>query len=213
VFEGIETIEDGVSEIAKIMKEQLSGKLKYDILFLWDSIGMTPSKAEWDAQQEDGGKTAMMVTARVLRAQFTRYLIPKINQTRKKTCPYTNTMLVVNHAYVAPPKPPATISSLEQYGGDSIYLGSSLVFRQGGVLSRSSKITAIKDGAKVAFAIKSALVVDKNHVTNVAASGNICCTDHGFILDDKDVIDAYKEQYRGGWDLEFDKYWNEVSKD
>lgn len=214
VFDGIQTIEDGVNELAKIFKEQASGKLKYDMLFLWDSIGMTPSKAEWDAQQEeDGGKTAMMITARVLRAQFTRYLIPKVNQTRKKECPYTNTMLVVNHAYVAPPKPPATISSLEPYGGDGIYLGSTLVFRQGGVLSRSSKITAIKDGAKVAFAIKSALVVDKNHVTNVAASGNICCTDHGFILDDKDVIDAYKEQYRGGWDLEFDKYWNEVSKD
>jgi len=210
VFEGVQTIEDGVSEIVNVLKKQEKGELNYDMLFLWDSIGMTPSKAEWDAQQEDdGGKTAMMITARVIRAQFTRFLGPKINATRKKECPFTNTLLVVNHAYVAPPKPPATISSLEPYGGDGLYLVSTLVFRQGGVLSRSSKITATKDKTKVAFAIKSALVVDKNHITNVAASGNVCCTDHGFILESE--IDAYKEKYRGDWNLEFDKYWKEVS--
>lgn len=212
VFEGVQTIEDGVQEIIGILKKQESGELNYDIIFLWDSIGMTPSKAEWDAQkEEDGGKTAMMITARVIRAQFTRFLGPKINATRKKECPFTNTLLVVNHAYVSPPKPPATISGLEPYGGDGLYLVSTLVFRQGGVLSRSSKVTAIKDKAKVAFAIKSALVVDKNHITNVAANGTVCCTDHGFILESD--VDTYKQKYRDGWNLEYDKYWKEVSDD
>lgn len=212
VFDGVQTIEDGVHEIKEIMKQQEDGKLKYDIIFLWDSIGMTPTRAEWAAQEEDGGKTAMMVAAKVIRALFLRDLAPKINNTRKKEVPFTNTLLVVNHAYTAPPKPPATISSIEPYGGDGLYLAATLVFRQGGVLSRSSKIKATKDGAQVAFAIKSALVVDKNHITNVAASGNILCTDHGFLTDDKAIIDAYKEQYRGGWDLEFDRYWKEVSE-
>jgi hypothetical protein len=211
VFDGIQTIEDGVQEIKEVLKQQESGKLNFDIIFLWDSIGMTPTKAEWEAQAEDGGKTAMMVAAKVIRALFLRDLAPKINNTRKKEVPFTNTLLVVNHAYTAPPKPPATISTIEPYGGDGLYLAATLVFRQGGVMSRSSKIKATKDGAQVAFAIKSALVVDKNHITNVAASGNIVCTDHGFLIDDKNAIDAYKEQYRGGWNLEFDKYWKEVS--
>jgi len=213
VFEGIQTIEDGVFEIAKVLKKQEKGELKYDILFLWDSIGMTPTKAEWVAQQdEDGdGTTAMMVAAKVIRAQFTRYLGPKINATRKKECPFTNSLLVVNHAYSAPPKPPSRIGTLEVYGGDGLYLCSSLVFRQGGVSGRSSKVKATKDKVDVAFAIKSALVVDKNHITNVLASGNIICTDHGFILEDE--IEAYKKKFRDGWNLEYDKYWKEISDD
>jgi hypothetical protein len=211
VFDGIQTIEEGVEEIIGLLRKQEKGELKYDLFIGWDSIGMTPSKAEWEAQQEDGGKTAMMVTAKVLRAQFTRLLGPKINATRKNDCPYTNTLLVVNHAYTSPPKPPATVSGLELYGGDGIYLASTLVFRQGGVMSRSSKITATKGGVKVAFAIKSALVVDKNHITNVAANGNIICTDHGFILESE--IEDYKKQNKDGWDLEYDKYWKSVSSD
>jgi hypothetical protein len=199
VFDGIQTIEDGVDRCVEIIRDQEKGNLPYDLFFLWDSIGMTPSKAEWNSQQEDGSKTGMMVTARVLREKFTRFLAPMINQSRKKEYPYTNSMLVVNHAYTAPPKPPSTISTIEPYGGDGIYLASSLVFRQGGIMSRSSKITA--------------LVVEKNHVTNVAAYGNVCCTDHGFILDTKDSIDEYKSSYRDGWDLEFDKYWEHVSLD
>jgi len=211
VFDSVQTIEDGVDEILKLMRQQEKGELNYDLLFCWDSIGMTPSKAEWASQQEDGGKTAMMVTAKVLRAQFTRLLAPKINATRKKECPYTNTMIVVNHAYTSPPKPPSTISGLELYGGDGIYLASTLVFRQGGIMSRSSKVTATKDGVKIAFAIKSALVVEKNHITNVAANGAIVCTDHGFILESE--IDEYKKKYKDGWDLEFDKYWKAVSSE
>jgi len=213
VFDDIDTIEDGVAEIKATLLKQASGELPFDLIFLWDSIGMTPTKAEHEAQKIDGGKTAMMVAAKLLRALFLRDLVPKINNTRKKRVPYTNTLLVVNHAYTAPPKPPSTISTLMPYGGDGIYLASTLVFRQGGVLSRSSKVKATKDKAQISFAIKSALVVDKNHITNVAAAGNILCTDHGFILDDKKVIDEYKATYRDGWELEFDKYWEHVSDD
>jgi len=209
VFEGIQTIEDGVHELAEILKKQEKGELNFDLLMLWDSIGMTPTKAEWEAQQEEDGSAAMMIAAKVIRAQFTRFLGPKINNTRKKECPYTNTLLVVNHAYTAPPKPPSRIGTLEPYGGDGLYLVSTLVFRQGGVAGRSSKVKAVKDKVDVSFAIKSALVVDKNHITNVLAGGNIICTDHGFILEEN--IDAYKKQYRDGWDLEFDRYWKEVS--
>ena len=213
VFDGVRTLEEGVSRIKSVLLDQKKGELKYDLLFLWDSIGMTPTEAEWKVQEEDGGKTAMMVAAKVIRAQFLRDLVPKINETRRKEVPYTNTLLVVNHAYAAPPSPPATIGSLKPYGGDGLYLACTLVFRQGGIMSRSSKVKATKDGDKVAFAIKSALVVDKNHITNVAATGNILCTDHGFILDDKATIDAYKKEYKNDWDLEYDGYWNAVTSE
>jgi len=212
IHSGVETIEEGCDYIVKYLKEQTEGKLPYDVIFLWDSIGGTPSKAEFAANEEGTGR-AMMETAKVLRAQITRFIAPKINATRKANYPYNATFLIVNHAYSTPPAPPSRVGSLKPYGGDGIYLASTLVFRMGGIMSRSSKVTAVSGGDKVSFAIKSALVVEKNHITNVAANGKILCTDHGFIMDDKATIDAYKKEYKAGWDLEFDAYWDHVSSD
>lgn len=156
----------------------------------------------------------MMVTAKVLRERITRYLARRINDTRNETYPYLASLIVINHAYEKPPSPPATIGTVVPYGGDGVYLASTLVFRQGGITSRSSKITAIKDGTEVAFALRSPLVVEKNHITNVSSTkGKILCTDEGFMLDDKDTIEAYKARTKDGWDLSFDKFWNQQGVD
>ena len=211
VYNGVETIEEGIEHIVKHLKDQESGELPCDIIFLWDSIGGTPSKAELEANETGVGR-AMMETAKILRAKITRYIGPKINATRKASFPYTSTFMIVNHAYTAPPQFPSKVGSIQPYGGDGIYLASTLVFRMGGVASRSSKVNAVYKGEKVSFAIKSALVVDKNHITNVAARGNILCTDHGFISDDKAIIDAYKKEHKADWDLEYDAYWDHVSE-
>ena len=210
VYNGVETIEEGIEHVVKHLKDQESGELPEDIIFLWDSIGGTPSEAEHKSNEEGSGR-AMMETAKVLRAKITRYVGPMVNKTRKAEFPYTSTLLIVNHAYTAPPQFPSKVGSIQPYGGDGIYLAATLVFRMGGVASRSSKVTAVYKGEKVSFAIKSALVVDKNHITNVAARGNILCTDHGFIVDDKATIDAYKKEHKGDWDLEYDDYWEHVS--
>ena len=210
VYNGVETIEEGCDYVVKHLRDQASGDLPFDVIFLWDSIGGTPSIAEQEANETGSGR-AMMETAKVLRAKITRFIGPKINATRKASFPYTSTMLIVNHAYTAPPQFPSKVGSIQPYGGDGIYLAATLVFRMGGIASRSSKVTAVYKGEKVSFAIKSALVVDKNHITDVAARGNILCTDHGFILDDKTTIDNYKKEHKGDWDLEYDDYWNNVS--
>jgi len=212
VYNGVETIEEGCDYVIKHLKDQASGDLPFDIIFLWDSIGGTPSDAEFKANEEGGGR-AMMETAKVLRAKITRFITPKINGTRKAEFPYTSTMLIVNHAYTAPPQFPAKVGTIQPYGGDGIWLASTLVFRMGGIMSRSSKVTAVHKGEKISFAIRSALVVDKNHITNVAANGKVLCTDHGFMLDDKTTIDNYKKEYKADWDLEYDAYWDHVSAD
>jgi RecA/RadA recombinase len=212
VHSGVETIEEGCAHIVEHLKKQENGELPYDIIFLWDSIGGTPSEAENKANESGSGR-AMMETAKVLRAKITRYIGPKINATRKAEYPYNVTLLIVNHAYTSPPAFPGGPSSLVPYGGDGIYLASTLVFRMGGIVGRSSKITAEKAGVKVGFALKSALVVDKNHVTDVTVNGTIICTDAGFIRDKKEDIDAYKERTRSGWGLQYDKYWDVVTPD
>jgi RecA/RadA recombinase len=209
----IDFIEEGCDFIEDLLRDQEEGKLPYDLLFLWDSIGATPSKREFDAAEEGEGGGGMMVTARVLRERITRRISHKINSTRKETHPYNSTLFIVNHAYQAPPSFPGGQTTLKMYGGDGIYLSASLAFRMGGVMTRSSKVKATKDGSQVAFGIKSALVVEKNHVTNVAPDGKIICTPHGFIEDTKEALDEYKKKYKEGWNLEFDKYWDKVTKD
>lgn len=210
----IDFIEEGCDYIEEILRDQSEGKLPHDVVFIWDSVGGTPSKKEFEASEDDsksGG--GMMVTARVLRERFTRRISNKINNTRRETAPYNATLFIVNQAYTAPPSFVGGQSSLVPYGGDGITYCSTLVFRMGGVMSSSSKVKATKDGMQVGFAIKSALVVAKNHITNLTPDGKILCTPHGFIEDDKAAIDEYKKAYKDGWSLEFDKDWNAVNKD
>ena len=62
VYNGVETIEEGCEYVVKHLKDQESGELPCDIIFLWDSIGGTPSEAEFEANETGGGR-AMMETA------------------------------------------------------------------------------------------------------------------------------------------------------
>ncbi len=213
VFNGVKTLEEGCKYIQQTIADQEAGNLPYDIFFVWDSIGATPSEKEFKKQEEGEGGGGMMVASRVIRENISRNISHRINNSRNEKYPFTNTLLIINHAYQAPPSPPATIGTLVPYGGDGIYYSATLVFRTGGIMSRSSKVTATKDGTELAFAIKSALVVEKNHITNVATTkGKILCTDHGFCLDDKESIDEYKKTYKDGWDLKYDLYWSSVAE-
>lgn len=209
----IDYIEEGCDYIEEILKDQAEGKLPHDIVFIWDSVGGTPSKKEFESAEEGGSGGGMMVAARVLRERFTRRISNKINNTRRESTPYNATLFIVNQAYQAPPTFVGGQTTLKPYGGDGITYCSTLVFRMGGVMSNSSKVKATKDGMQVGFAIKSALVVEKNHITNLTPDGKILCTPHGFIEDDKAAIDEYKKAYKDGWNLEYDKDWNAVNKD
>jgi RecA/RadA recombinase len=208
-----DTIEDACDFVQEVLLDQLEGRLPQDIVFLWDSVGATPSRKEFEKQEEGEGGGGMMVTARVLRERISRNIMHRITNTRKESFPYSATLFVVNHAYQAPPSFPGGQTTLKPYGGDGIYYSATLVFRQGGIMSNSSKVKATKDGNQVSFAIKSALVIEKNHITNVSAEGKILCTAHGFLQDDKDAINEYKKKYKDGWSLEFDSNWNKVSKE
>lgn len=208
----VDFIEEGCDYIEEILKDQEEGRLPHDVVFIFDSVGSTPSKKEFEAA-EDGGSTGMLVTSRVLRERISRRLFHKINNTRKENRPYNATMFVVNQSYVAPPSFAGAQPSLVAYGGEGLTYSASIIFRMGGVTSSASKVKATKDGVQLAFAIKTALVVEKNHVTNVSPDGKVICTAHGFIEDTKEAIEEYKKANKDGWNLEFDRDWNSVSKD
>lgn len=203
VYNGIKTIEEGCVYVKNVLDDQETGKLPFDVLIIWDSIGSTPSEAELKKQEEESGR-AMMETAKVIREKIGRYLSHRINNTRNETYPYTATFLIVNQAYSGPSDVPGGPPKLVFYGGGGVTYSASLIIRMGGIKSSSSKIMATKDGIELAFAIRTAIVVEKNHVTNVATKGKIICTDHGFIRDDKAAIDEYKSNNKEGWELTYD---------
>lgn len=207
VHNGVATIEEGCKYVKETLDAQEKGDLPYDLLFIWDSIGGTPSEKELGKMEDGSGGGGMMVTARVIREEITRYLGPKINATRNEKFPYTSTLMFINHAYTAPPKMPTGPSSLEPYGGDGIMYVSTLVFRTGGIMGRSRKVKATYKKIEYAYALETDLVVVKNHITNVSASGGkILCTDYGFLENNKEQIDAYKKEHAHEWGMVYDEF-------
>jgi len=209
----VDFIEEGCDYIEEILKDQIEGKLPHDVVFIFDSIGSTPSKKEFENAEDGGGGLAMMQAAKVLRERISRRIFHKINNTRKTTHVYNASLFVVNQSYVSPPSFPGGVPSITPYGGEGLTYAASVIIRMGGVMSSASKVKATKDGVQLAFAIKSAMVVEKNHVTNVSPDGKIICTGTGFIEDTKQSIEEYKKNNKSDWNLEYDKDWNSVSKD
>jgi len=202
VHNAVATIEEGCKYVRETLDAQEKGDLPYDVLFIWDSIGGTPSEKELGKMEKGESGGGMMVTARVLREEITRYLGPRINATRNSSFPYTSTLMIVNHAYTAPPTFPGGQSSLVPYGGDGIYYISTLVFRTGGILGRSSKIKATQKKVEYGYGLLTDLVIMKNHITNATPTkGKIICTDDGFILNDAPSKDAYKALHAHEWGM------------
>lgn len=199
--DSIEEVEDITKFIRDRLRDQRDGILPTDILVIVDSIGNVVSRAERAAieKEEDG---AIMKTAKVLTQQIHRVIEKQISATKRADFPYSASLLIVNHAYEG-----TNANMLIPYGGKGITKAASLVIRMGGIISNSTKVYATKTGVNVSFAIKTAIVVDKNHVTNIAVKNKILCTAHGFVKNTTADLNAYKKEYRDGWELRFDKDW------
>lgn len=218
IFNDVKTIEEGALHIKQLLDDLDDPKqknFKFDVCFIWDSIGATPTKDELERKEDEGEGGAMMKAARVMKEEFQRYLVHRINGTRAESCPYNATLFMVNQGYMSPPniQMGKRNTTIEPYGGDSLVLPSTLIFRMGGVMTRSAKVDATRNGEKMNYAIKSGILLEKNHITETSAKGTIICTNHGFILDDKNALDEYKKLHAPDWNLEYEKGWDSVSAD
>lgn len=199
--DSIEEVEDICKFTRDRLKDQREGALPTDILIIIDSIGNVVSKAEKEAIEKDADG-AIMKTAKVLTQQIHRVIEKQVSATKRADYPYSATLLIVNHAYEG-----TNANMLIPYGGKGITKAASLVIRMGGIISNSTKVYATKQGIDVSFAIKTAIVVDKNHVTNIAVRDKILCTAHGFVKNTTADLNAYKKNHRDDWELRFDKDW------
>lgn len=217
-------IEEACDFIIGLLKDQAEGRLQSDIIFLWDSVGATPSKAEWEAYEEhekivakaiEEGKdikelkkpsVAMMVTAKVLREQIERKIQHMITATRNVSFPYYSTLFIVNHGYVSPnPMGPA---SLVPYGGGGIKLACTFVFRQGKVSGSATKKTNTTGGKDFTWGLQVPLVFEKNHLNGLSAQGDVIVTPHGYITASKESEAEYVKAHKSEWKNSFGEYFD-----
>lgn len=203
--DSIEEVEDITKFVRDRLKDQREGNLPTDILVIIDSIGNVVSKAEREAIEKEADG-AIMKTAKVLTQQIHRVIEKQISATKRADFPYSASLLIVNHAYEG-----TIANTLTPYGGKGITKAASLIVRMGGILSNSTKVYATKEGVNVSFAIKTAIVVEKNHITNISVKDKILCTAHGFVRDTTADLNNYKKEHRSDWELRFDEDWNKYS--
>lgn len=193
--ERLNTIEDVAAFIADLLDEQKNGRLPYDLLFLWDSVGSIPSRLSVESNKNNNEWNAGAMSQ-----QFGNFINQKIVLSRKMSQQYTNTMLAVNKIWVAKPESIMGQPRMANKGGNTMYFDATLVITFGNVSSSgTNKIKATKNGKEVEFAKRTKISIDKNHVNDVTSVGKVLMTAHGFIDDDKKAIDEYKKLYSKDW--------------
>jgi hypothetical protein len=192
----LNTIEDVAAFIADILDEQKKGKLPYDLLFLWDSVGSIP--CEMSVKQ---GNNNPMWNAGAMATQFGNFINQQFPLSRKETSAYTNTFFIINKTGVQPALTPMSQPRMTNKGGNAMYWDASIVITFGNVTnSGTSKIHAQHKGKKVEFAKRTKIAIDKIHADcGVATTSTVIVTPHGFIPDDKDEEKAYKAAHASEW--------------
>ena len=192
----LNTIEDVSAFIADILDEQKKGKLPYDLLFLWDSVGSIP--CEMSVKQ---GNNNPMWNAGAMATQFGNFINQQFPLSRKEKYPYTNTFFVINKTGVQPALTPMSQPRMTNKGGNAMYWDASIVITFGNVTnSGTSKINVQHKGKKVEFAKRTKIAIDKIHADcGIATSSTIIVTPHGFIPDDNDAVKDYKKTYAYEW--------------
>lgn len=185
-FDYIEQITDFIN---LLLDEQEKGKIPFDLLFLWDSVGSVPCKMTFE------GKGGKQHNASVLSDKIGMGINQRISGSRRSEKPFTNTLIIVNQPWVELPDNPFGQPKIKAKGGESIWLNSTLVFLFGNQKNAgTTKISITKNKRTINMAIRSKITVMKNHVNGITfADGKIMVTPHGF-LKAKEPIEEKKSR-------------------
>lgn len=178
-------IEDVAEAIHNLIDDQNAGKLPYDLLFCWDSIGTL------DCEQSVVGKNRNnMWNAGSMSVNFNSLLNHRIPGSRKENSKYTNTFIGVQKIWLDSMQGAGII---KHKGGEAAFYASRLIFHLGGITSHGTKrLTATANGRDYAFGIETKIGIVKNHVNGISYTGTIVSTPHGFVKSDD--IDNYKKE-------------------
>jgi hypothetical protein len=187
----VKSIEGVAQFINKLLDDQQKGKLPYDLLFLWDSVGSIPCEMSIEK-----GKNNNEWNAGAMSAQFGNHVNQRVIASRKYDYPFTNTLFCVNKVWVQKPANVMAQPTMQCKGGTTMFFDSSLVFTFGNVSTAGvSFIKAVKNGKEITFASRVNIKVEKNHVNGISTGGKIIVTPTGYILDDKKELEQYKKDH------------------
>lgn len=188
-------VEQVTDYINSLLDQQAKNEIDMGMDFFWDSVGSIPCKMTYE------GKGGKQHTAGVLAEKIGMGLNQRITGSRFLTAPYTNTLVVINQPWVERPANPMGQPKIKPKGGEAFYLNSTLVFIFGNqAASGVTKLDATLNGRKVAYATRTKVTVDKNHINGLGfKDGKIIVTPHGYIFDTKTDIDAYKDTCKDYW--------------
>ncbi|MFA5067843.1 MAG: hypothetical protein WC466_07410 [Candidatus Izemoplasmatales bacterium] len=187
----LKTIEDVAAFINNLLDEQETGKLPFDLLFLWDSIGSVPCQ-----MSVEKGKNNNEWNAGAISVQFGSHVNQRIVYSRKEDFPFVNTLVCVNKVWVRKPDSPMGQPVMKNKGGDTMYYDASFVITFGNIATAGiNKIRATKNGKEVLFGTRVKVQIEKNHINGISTTNKIIVTPTGYIADDKKAIDAYKKQH------------------
>lgn len=180
-------IEDVAMCIKDLIRKQKEGVLPFNMVFIIDSIGVGDS---YRAAVNNSSNN--MWYAGAVSVAFNTIVNDLIPSSRNVNSEYTNTMFVVNKIWVE--STPLGLPSAKSKGGSSLTYAYRCILFTGGVASGSVKaLTATSGGKEFQYGTKAKIKVEKNHITNITYTGELCSTQHG--LWDPNKLDEYKKKY------------------
>ena len=198
--DGFKNIEDLFLEINKILDLQDKGEIPFDIIFLVDSFGSISGKMNSEVNPDGSLKGGNMQDATVYSSLMGKGMKSRIGMSRKIDSPYTNTILAANQGYIKP----ATYMGqpkLVPKGGEAMTYSSTYIFRCGGITdSGLQKVSCIINNKKVKIGDITKIAIEKNHEDYFTIlEEKIFLCPHGFLKNDKDEIERYKEKMKPIW--------------
>jgi len=188
-------IEQATDFINDILNAHEKGEIPRHIQICWDSIGSIPCKMTFD------GKGGKQHNASTLADKIGMGIHARVTKSKKEDYPYFVTMIIVNQPWVELPDNPFGQPEIKAKGGEAIWLASALVFLFGNQKkSGINHIDAVKDGRKVAYAIRTKISILKNHVNGLGyRDGRLIVVHNGYIDDTKEALEQYKKEYSTFW--------------
>lgn len=181
----------------KIINNVMNGKLPFDVMIFWDSMGNSISEKSIKVDAKTGNReiknTHMQAAA--IKSERLTVLMDRINDTRKINYPKAVGAFIINHVYTGQPAYTGAPAPEIVKGGNKVKFTASLMLKTQLV----NKLEAVHEGSKLKFGMVSKLSVTKNHINGQEYSGEFVITADRFLPNDAKAIKSYKEDNKEKW--------------
>jgi hypothetical protein len=181
------TVEEMAKIMHKLMDDQESEKLPYDICFFVDSFG----KLNCDKGVKNGNQFNPQWVATAVAHEFGASIIPRVNMTISESKPYTATLFSIVQPWTELPQTYGELPKLTPKAGKSLPQDSAIVIKFGkDTNSGISKLKIKKQGKDIIYGTRTRVSLVKNHLNDLSLDTKLVIVKEGFILEEeaKDYI-------------------------